>query len=306
MPKPRILVIGEALIDIVREAAGAHVEHVGGSPANVAVGLARLDHRVRLATALGRDERGERIAAHLADRGVRLTKSSFTSHPTSTAQVTFDADRNATYEFDIHWNLAPVSVGTRDIHIHAGSLATALEPGGTRCRAAMTENRATATVSYDPNIRPGIMGDLDSVRTGVEELLDVVDVVKASSDDVELLYPGRVVDDVIEHWLGHGPALVVLTRGADGVTFRTRSDDVTTTLPTRAGTVVDTVGAGDSFMAGLLSGLFSLGLIGGPQARDSLQAATADAVRPAIERGLACSAVTVGYAGAYAPSLDEL
>lgn len=305
MPKPRILVIGEALIDIVREAAGAHVEHVGGSPANVAVGLARLDHRVRLATALGADQRGERIADHLTRRGVRLDKRSFTTHPTSTAQVTFDADHNATYEFDIHWNLAPVKVGARDVHIHAGSLATALDPGAAHAREAMARHHETATLSYDPNIRPGIMGDLDTVRAGVEDLLTVVDVVKASTDDIDLLYPERSVDDVIEHWLSLGPALVVLTRGPDGVTYRTRTGDPVS-LPSTATAVVDTVGAGDSFMAGLLSGLMSLGLIGGPQARAALAQATPDAVRPAIERGLACSAVTVGYAGAYAPSLDEL
>lgn len=305
MPQPRILVIGEALVDIVREAAGAHVEHVGGSPANVAVGLARLDHPVRFATAIGADQRGERIADHLTRRGVRITKRSVTEHPTSTAQVTFDPDHNATYEFDIHWHLAPVKVGRRDTHIHAGSLATALEPGATQARATMARHRETATVSYDPNVRPGIMGDLDTVRDGVEELLSVVDVVKASSDDVELLYPDRPAEDVVEHWLSLGPALVVLTRGPDGVTFRTRSGEPLS-LPTRASTVVDTVGAGDSFMAGLLSGLASLGLIGGPQARAALAEASTDAVRPAVERGLACSAVTVGYAGAYAPSLDEL
>ena len=305
MPKPRFLVIGEALIDIVREDAGAHVEHVGGSPANVAVGLARLDHPVRFATAIGEDQRGERIAAYLAERGVRMTKASVTTHPTSTAQVTFDADRNATYKFDIHWHLAPVAVGARDVHIHAGSLATVLEPGGARCRAAMTEHRDTATVSYDPNIRPGIMGDLGRVREQVEDLLGVVDVVKASADDIELLYPGVDPLEAMGRWVDRGPALVVLTRGADGVSYRTRHDGPHT-LPTAARTVVDTVGAGDSFMAGLLSGLFSLGLIGGPQARADLASADVETVRPAIERGLACSAVTVRYAGAYAPSLDEL
>ena len=305
MPKPRILVIGEALVDIVREAAGAHVEHVGGSPANVAVGLARLDHPVRLATALGADQRGERIAEHLTRHGVQLTKRSITSHPTSTAQVTFDPDHNATYEFDLHWNLAPVKVGARDVHIHAGSLATALAPGATHARAALAQNRETATLSYDPNIRPGIMGDIDAVRVGVEDLLSIVDVVKASSDDIALLYPDRSAQEVIEHWLSFGPALVVLTLGADGVAFRTRTGSMAS-LPTRATEVVDTVGAGDSFMAGLLSGLMSLSLIGGPQARAALAEASTDAVRPAIDRGLACSAVTVGYAGAYAPSLDEL
>lgn len=305
MPKPRILVIGEALVDIVREAAGAHVEHVGGSPANVAVGLARLDHPVRLATALGADQRGERIADHLTGHGVQLTKRSITTHPTSTAQVTFDPDHNATYEFDLHWNLAPVKVAGRDVHIHSGSLATALEPGATNARTAMAENRESATLSYDPNIRPGIMGDLDVVRSGVEDLLSIVDVVKASSDDIELLYPGRSAEEAIEHWLSFGPALVVLTLGPGGVAFRTRSGAVTS-LPTRAAQVVDTVGAGDSFMAGLLSGLMSLGLIGGPRARAALAQASTEAVRPAIDRGLACSAVTVGHAGAYAPSLDEL
>ena len=305
MPQPRILVIGEALIDIVREASGAEAEHVGGSPANVAVGLARLEHPVRLATAVGGDERGERIVEHLTARGVELTAGSVTSHPTSTAQVTFDADRNATYEFDIHWNLAPVPVESDDVHLHAGSLATALEPGAGQAREAMATSREAATLSYDPNIRPGIMGDLESVKDGVEDLLTIVDVVKASSDDVELLYPGRSVEEVIDHWLSLGPALVVLTRGADGVTYRTRSSKPVS-LPTGAGTVVDTVGAGDSFMAGLLSGLMSLGLLGGPRARSALTAASTDDVRPAIERGLSCSAVTVGHAGAYAPSPDEL
>jgi fructokinase len=305
MPQPRFLVIGEALIDIVREAAGAHVEHVGGSPANVAVGLARLDHPVRLATVLGRDERGERIARHLERRGVRLTKGSVTDHPTSTAQVTFDADHNASYEFDIHWHLAPVTVGKRDAHIHAGSLATALAPGAARAREALIAHHQRATVSYDPNIRPGIMGDPDDLRAGVEDLMRVVDVAKASSDDVELLYPGRPVEDVVDHWLSLGPALVVLTRGADGVSYRARAGGPVS-LPTGATSVVDTVGAGDSFMAGLLSGLFSHGLLGGPDGRTALTEASEAQIRAAVQRGLACSAVTVGHAGAYAPSLDEL
>ena len=305
MPKPRTLVIGEALIDIVREAAGAHVEHVGGSPCNVAVGLARLDHKVRLATTLGHDERGQRIADHLRRRRVKVTKSSFTEQPTSVAQVTFDEDQNASYEFDLSWHLAPVKVGKRTTHIHAGSLATVLEPGATRCRSVLAEKQPTATVSYDPNIRAGIMGDLDEVRAGVEDLLAVVDVLTASSEALGLLYPGRAVEEVIDEWIDRGPALVVITRGADGVTYRTRTG-APASMPTRATAVVDTVGAGDSFMAGLISGLLSLGLLGGPEGRAQLAAADSADVRPAIDRGLATSAVTVGHAGAYAPSLDEL
>lgn len=305
MSKPRILVIGEALIDIVREAGGTSVEHVGGSPANVAVGLARLDHEVRLATTLGRDQRGERIADHLRRHGVEVTGASFSARTTSTAAATFDSDRNATYEFDLHWDLAPVKARKRTTHVHAGSLATVLEPGASRARAAMAATHSEATLSYDPNIRPGIMGDLDQVRTGVEELLAIIDVVKASTEDLELLYPEHTVAEIIDHWLMLGPALVVVTRGGAGVTYRTAVGELVS-LPAAPVPIVDTVGAGDSFMAGLISGLLGLGLLGGPAARRDLAAAGSGDVRVAIERGLTTSAVTVGHAGAYAPSLDEL
>ena len=156
-----------------------------------------------------------------------------------------------------------------------------------------------------PNIRPAIMGDLDEIRADVEGLIPIIDVVKASSEDLGLLYPDLSIEEVIDAWLDLGPALVVITRGADGVTYRTRTGEFAS-FPTLAPVVVDTVGAGDSFMAGLISGLLSLGMLGGPEARDALASADSDAVRPAIHRGLATSAVTVGYAGAYAPSLDEL
>lgn len=305
MPEPRILVIGEALIDIVHEVDGTSAEHVGGSPANVAIGLARLDHTVRLVTALGQDARGERIADQLRRHGVEVTGSSNTATATSTAQATFDADRNATYEFDLHWDPAPFTVDEGTTHVHAGSLATVLEPGASRTRAVLTSQRAAATLSYDPNIRPGIMGDLDEVRAGVEDLLPIIDVVKASSDDVGLLYPGRPAAEVIDHWLSLGPGLVVITRGGEGVTYRTTSGNLVS-LPAPAVTVVDTVGAGDSFMAGLISGLLGLGLLGGPTARAALGGATSEDVQHAVERGLATSAVTVGHPGAYAPSLDEL
>ena len=305
MSTPRILVIGEALMDIVTEPDGAETEHVGGSPANVAMGLARLGHPVRLATTLGPDARGERIRAHLRQHGVRPTKRSSTADATSTARVTFDKKRNAAYEFDIRWDLAPVRVGRRVGHLHVGSLATALEPGASRARAAIAEHRDRVTVSYDPNIRPGIMGELSRIRPGVEDLVALSDVVKASSDDVGLLYPDLDLPEVIEHWLSLGAPLVVLTRGADGVVYRTRDGELVT-RPTLATRVVDTVGAGDSFMAGLLSGLLGLGLIGSVAARGALRSASSEAVLPAVDRALATSAVTVEHAGAYAPEPAEL
>ena len=302
----RLLVVGEALVDIVTDPAGQRAEHVGGSPANVAVGLARLGHPVDFACCLGRDERGARISSYLSSHGVAVLPESFGDQRTSTALAMVDATGAATYEFDLNWDLPALTVDPRTVHVHTGSIGAVLAPGATSVTAVLREVRERGTVSYDPNIRPGIMGDLAAVRERVEELVRLSDVVKASEDDLALLYAASSPEEVMAHWVGLGAALVVVTLGADGVIFRVTADRALGRAPTRATHVVDTVGAGDSFMAGLVSGLAVDGLIGGPAARDRLRQATLVDVQPAVTRGLATSAVTVGRAGAYAPSLDEL
>ncbi|MDF2093313.1 carbohydrate kinase [Knoellia sp. 3-2P3] len=301
----RVLVIGEALIDRVSDADGDVVEHPGGSPANVAVGLARLDHHVDFATRLGGDERGTRIANHLTRHGVSLLRTTTGKHPTSVAEARLDAAGAAEYTFDLHWDLPHVDIPAKVGHVHTGSIAAILEPGARSVLAALGAAREHATVSYDPNIRPDIMGDLDLVRERVEELIALADVVKASEDDLLLLYPGSPVSEVLRRWGTLGPTLVVVTRGPHGVVFGLSTTGEVASAPTRAETVVDTVGAGDSFMAGLLSGLASAGLTGA-EGRKRLAQATLAEVRPAVDRALACAAATVARAGAYAPSLDEL
>jgi fructokinase len=301
----RILVIGEALIDRVRDADGDVVEHPGGSPANVAVGLARLDLPVDFATRLGPDARGTRIADHLTRHGVSLPSSTTGEQSTSVAEAHLDASGAAEYTFDLHWDLPHLDVPTGTAHVHTGSIAAILEPGADSVLAALQEAREQATVSYDPNIRPDIMGDLEAVRERVEELIALSDVVKASEDDLLLLYPGSPVSEVLRRWGALGPTLVVVTRGPDGVVFGLSTTGEVASAPTLAEGVVDTVGAGDSFMAGLLSGLSSAGLTG-LEGRKRLAEATLADVRPAIDRALACAAATVARAGAYAPSLDEL
>ena len=133
----RLLVIGEALVDIVAEPSGERTEHVGGSPANVAMGLARLGHDVDFACSLGRDERGARIADHLADHGVHVLPVSFGADPTSTAVATLDEGGAASYEFDLHWNLPAVDLPEGTGHVHTGSIGTVLQPG-----AASVDRRA--------------------------------------------------------------------------------------------------------------------------------------------------------------------
>jgi fructokinase len=301
----RILVIGEALIDRVQDAGGDVVEHPGGSPANVAVGLARLDHHVDFATRLGRDDRGARIADHLTRHGVSLLRSTTGHHATSVAEARLNAAGAAEYTFDLHWDLPRVDVPARAGHVHTGSIAAILEPGASSVLATLRAARERATVSYDPNIRPDIMGDLDVVREQVEQIVALSDVVKASDEDLTLLYPGSAISEVLRRWGKLGPALVVVTRGPEGAVFGLSTTGEVASSPTRAEGVVDTVGAGDSFMAGLLSGLATAGFTGA-EGRKRLAAASLADVRPAIDRALACAAATVARAGAYAPSLDEL
>lgn len=305
-PPGRALVLGEALVDIVVEAGGATREHVGGSPLNVALGLARLGHFVDFATTLGPDGRGERIRRVLADAGVDLVPGVITALATSTALARLDGSGAATYEFDLHFDLPVIAPAPGVGHAHTGSIGALLAPGDASVKAALVTVRGSGTVSYDPNVRPSIMGAADDIRGRIEHLVALADVVKASSDDLAYLYPGESLAVVLDRWGALGPALTVVTLGADGVTYRTRVSPDPLTLPTSAGDVVDTVGAGDSFMAGLLSGLLDLELLGDTPARGRLATATSGDVRPAVERGLATSAVTVAHAGAYAPTREDL
>lgn len=302
----RTVVIGEALIDIVRDPYGNVEEHVGGSPLNVAAGVARLGHPVDFATTVGGDPHGERIEQFLGDRGVHLLAASRTADPTSTALADLDEGGAATYTFDLHWNLPEVGLADDAGHVHTGSIGAMLEPGATSVLAALQAIRSRGTVSYDPNVRPTIMGSVDRIRPRMEEVIALSDVAKASSDDMEILYPGQSAEEVMAHWCELGVGMAVVTLGAEGVRYRVHGSQEVGSLPTRALHVVDTVGAGDSFMAGLVSGLLTAGLLGDPGARHRLAGATLEQVRPAVERALACAGITVGHAGAYAPTADEL
>lgn len=298
-----VLVVGEALIDIVVPLAGDPVEHVGGSPANVAIGLARLGHPTQLATHIGTDDRGARIAGLLADEGVGLAPGSTTADRTPTATARLDAGGAASYEFAIDWRLDPaqqVSAG----HLHTGSLAATLAPGGQAVLELVRRTRESATISYDPNARPSLMGSPDAVLPTVEALVAASDVVKASDEDIAWLYPGIPLTEVVSAWAALGPRICAVTRGGRGalVLLDSRWHE----LEAPATSVVDTVGAGDSFMSGLLSGLLDGGLLGGPEARQRLAGVTWDEVAPAVDRALACAAITVSRAGANPPTRTEL
>ena len=185
-------------------------------------------------------------------------------------------------------------------------IAAVLEPGGSAVRDTLRAARPTATISYDPNVRPALMGDRTEARRLIEECVALADVVKVSDEDLEWLRPGEAVDDVVADWAGRGPSLVVVTRGGQGALVRLTRTGETHVASVPPVTVVDTVGAGDSFMAGLVSGLLDTGLAGGPAARDRLGRAELAAVVPALERAIATSRLTVGHPGAHAPTRADL
>lgn len=297
------LIVGEALTDIVVDADGTRREHPGGSPLNVAVALGRLGHRAQLLTRIGRDERGDAIRAHLARSQVELTAASTLDHRTSTALATLDATGAATYEFDLVWDPDPTGAPDRVDAVHTSSIAAVLAPGASTVTEVLRARREHSTISYDPNARPTLMGDPQLVRERIETNIALSDVVKASDEDVAWLYGTDDVEDVVATWRDHGASLTVLTRGADSaVAF---SDSGRVQVAPDAVDAVDTVGAGDTFSAGILDALAARGLLGAEN-RPALAAMPADEVATVLRRAAGLAAITVSRAGANPPWSHEL
>ena len=302
---PLLLCVGEALIDVVHRPGQPTAEHVGGSLLNVAAGTAALGVPTALASWWGRDERGRRLAAAAAAAGVTVVPGSDAAARTSVALAYLDAAGHARYDFDLSWSVPAPPEDAVIGHVHTGSLAATVEPGGAQVLALVERLRQDATVSYDPNARPAIMGEPDAVRGRVEQLIARSDVVKASDEDIAWLYPGAEPADVLAAWAGIGPTLVVMTRGGAGALARLAHDESALVVDAPRVEVGDTVGAGDSFMAGLLAGLWDAGLLGGPDARARLRHARWSDVAQPLRRAALTSALTVQHAGAYAPDAAE-
>lgn len=298
-----VLCLGEALIDVVHAADGSVHEYVGGSPLNVAGGLTRLGHPTTLACWIGEDDHGDMIREWLADHVVVLAAGSEAAGRTATAQAALDEQGQATYTFELEWDLPEVDL-TGVTHVHTGSIAAVLPPGADKVLDALQRAAAAgATISYDPNMRPALMGSPEQVRERVEQIIALSDVVKASDQDVMWLYPDEPPGRVLLRWAELGAGLVVMTQGVKGAVF-VHGDDIIPVPPVRV-EVADTVGAGDSFTAGLLSGLFDVGLLGAGRGR--LAAAGEHAGIPdALVRAVATASLTVSRKGAYAPTRQEI
>lgn len=297
-----VVVLGESLVDVVARADGTTSEHPGGSCANVAVTLGRLGRDVRLLTRLGDDERGAAVRGWLAASGVRLVAPPLPGARTASATATLDLDGSATYVFDLLWSLDETPPPLSAV-VHTGSVAATLEPGAATVRRMVGAARGHALVSYDPNVRPALADGHDATRRAVEDTVALADVVKVSVEDLAWLHPGVDALEVARAWLGLGPVLVVVTDGGRGAIAVTADESVA--VPAVRVAVVDTVGAGDTFMGTLLDGLVTAGAAG-PGGREVLATMPADVLGVLLARCARAAAVTVSRPGADPPTRAEL
>ncbi|MDQ0680434.1 fructokinase [Arthrobacter pascens] len=290
---PDVVVIGEALVDVVTSPQGT-VEHPGGSPMNVAYGLGRLGITTALLTSLGDDARGAAIEAHLRGAGVELLPGSKSAGRTASATATLAPDGSASYEFDISWELAPVAPAYLPRVVHTGSIATFLAPGAAAVKALLEQSHRECMVTYDPNIRPDLLGSQAEARSIFEDLVPLTDVVKLSDEDAVWLYPHLSLEDAAARILGLGAGLAVVTRGGEGSLLATPATSLH--IPSIRSVVADTIGAGDSYMAALIYGLLTRGTEGlGLEVLESLGRTASKA-----------AAITVRRPGANPPTSAEL
>lgn len=302
----RGLVIGEALIDRVENLgdAGRKVaEHVGGSPLNVAVGLARLGHEIDFLTHIADDEAGRRIAEHLTSAGVQLVPGSTSARRTPTARATIGEDGTATYTFDLDWRLAGTPEAAPPLLVHTGSIAAVREPGCLAVAALLDAYHVSATVSFDPNVRPSLIADPTLARARIAHLVERSDIVKASDEDLRWIDPDHQPERTARSWLASGPAIVVVTMGARGAVALCAAGEAR--VAARPVQVVDTVGAGDAFTVGLIDALWGMGVLGADR-RAALRRIPVDALTAALEAASLSSALTVGRAGADLPDRAAL
>jgi len=245
------LIVGEALVDVVRRPGAEPRPHAGGSPFTVAVGLARLDVPTRLAAQLADDPYGDLLRDRLHESEVELDALDPAPARTSSARATLADDGAATYEFDLTWDPAALpDPGAFEV-VHVGSLGTLLEPGAALVAdLAVMADALGVPVSFDPNIRLTVEPDHAVWRRTFDAIAPHASVIKMSDEDAAVLFPDEEPGALAQKLAADG-ALVAITLGGDGAVIA--SSRVLARIEAPPTRVVDTIGAGDSFMAAVLS-----------------------------------------------------
>jgi fructokinase len=323
-----IVVAGENVVDLVPvrngpavgDAAGLLRPVLGGGPANMAVAIARQDVPVAMAARLGADAFGTAFRDRLVAAGVRSDFFCESRDPSTLALVTLDDRGSPHFDFwlsgaaDFGWqdgelpnptHLAVTADRPAVTAISIGSVAAFIQPGADTLARWASAARGTATIAVDPNIRPALRLSTAELRDRVEALVALADVVKVSDEDVAAAYPGELPEDVATRWLAMagGPELVVVTRGAAGVTGMTGLLRVD--VPAPKVEVVDTIGAGDTAMGTLLVELHRHGLLGAG-AREALAALVEETLTGILATVTLAAALACTRPGADPPTRAEI
>ncbi len=327
------LVVGECLADLAPATTGAPADRTagtgkvgawarqlvampGGGPANIAVGLARLGVPTTFAGRFSRQGFGPWLRSYLVANGLDLALSVDADEDATLALVTLDGQGRASYTFygpgtaDWQWgptelpDLTATASADRGIcAVHTGSIALTLEPGaGVLAKWLAGLRRGNRVlVSFDPNMRPSLVGDLSEYRERLPGVISSSHIVKASDEDVEVLYPGATAPEIADRWLSAGVSLVLITEGALGATaFHQNGARAHASPPPIE--VVDTIGAGDSFSAGLLAYFAKNGFL----ELAALATLSEAHLHDAIVQAVSASALTCTRPGADPPTEQEL
>lgn len=305
------VVCGEALMDVFSTGTtptGVALDaRVGGSPFNVALGLARLAQPVAFLGGVSRGFLGERLMNALADEQVDTRAVWRSDAPTTLGLVGLNAAGVASYAFygegaadrlvpPQALDALPADVAA----IHIGSYNAVVEPVASTLRTLVSRHQGRSLIAYDPNIRLNVEPDLARWRDQLEWMLPRTQLLKISDEDLASLYPGADPQALASSWLAQGVALVVLTRGAQGAVAWTASHQVQ--VPTVPVQVIDTVGAGDTFQAALLTWLAEQGAL----SAQAISRLDAQALTQALEFAARAAAITCSRRGADMPRRAEV
>jgi fructokinase len=278
------------------------VAHVGGGPANTAKALARLGHDVQFIDGISTDQYGVAARKELLDDEVELDLALTSDKPTCLAIISLDAnggasyefkiDGTATFDFDLKWLPDPSRYKPQVLHI--GTLVTVIQPGADVLYDWAMQVAEFAPIVFDPNIRPSVMGDHDLYEAAVEKWAALSSVIKVSDDDMAWLYPDQKYEDVAKRWISDGAALVVVTRGSQGIIGITADGSVE--VDGAKITVADTVGAGDTVGAIIVEAMAEKGIL----------ALTGDVLKAVLHRAAVAAGITCSRKGAQPPYKHEL
>ena len=310
LPKPVVVVCGEALIDLTHgphDKSLHYVGHEGGGPCNTAVALGRLGTPTGFLGRISIDQFGQALRTHMTTSSVDLRYVAETKEPTMLAVATIGEAGNADYSFytkgtaDVGLTVSSLPTLEDSVAVlHFGTLALALEPVGTALCALAKREIGHRLIALDPNVRLIAISDVDHYRTRIEELVGISDVVKISDADLLSLWPDTSGEEQAAKLFASGPVLLCVTRGGEGVTVFHSSGRFE--LPAETVDVVDTIGAGDTFNAALLHSLVTKKVL----SRDAVATMDHERVRESVSFASRAAAVTCSRAGANPPWAREL